>query len=110
MTATLGMEAVPERCGEVMESATATVLAQSFQLNVSPPFGSLVWMPQGAGDGAAFGVVTGIETRSLDPAHRPVARGHDAGSLPAILERHPQLTELFRTHFSIACWGLPQTG
>lgn len=109
MTANAGAAAAPEKCGEVMESATAAVLAQSYELNVAPPFGSLVWMPRGE-EGAVFGVVTGVETRSLDPGRRPVARGHDAASLPAILERHPQLTELFRTHFSIRVVGFAAGG
>ena len=96
-----------QKLGEVVEASTVQVVAQSYELNVAPPFGSLVWLPQGppGASGALYGVVTLIETTALDASRRPMARGQDAESRQAVFEQHPQLTELFRTHFPIKILG-----
>ncbi|MSQ28549.1 MAG: hypothetical protein EXR51_10525 [Dehalococcoidia bacterium] len=107
---TLSNGTVPDesqKLGEIIEASTVQVVAQSYELNVAPPFGSLVRMPHGPPrtSGAVYGVVTCIETTALDASRRPMARGQDADSRQAVFEQHPQLTELFRTHFTIHVLG-----
>lgn len=96
--------------GEVVESATDRLLAQSYTVNQAPALGSLVRVPAGFAPGACvYGVVDGIETASVDTSRKPVARGQHATSVEQIYAEHPQLTQLFRTLFNIRVVG-HQTG
>ncbi len=99
-----------QKLGEIIEASTVQVVAQSYELDVAPPFGSLVWLPQGVSGDEVYGVVTLIETAALDASRRPMARGQDAESRQAVFQQHPQLAELFRTHFTVKLLGYAAAG
>ena len=98
------------KVGEVIESSSAECIAQSYQLNEAPPLGSLVRVSREDGVITIFGVVAAIETRPLDPARKPIARGRNASTLQEIYDEHPQMRELFRTHFTFRILGHEANG
>ncbi len=99
------------KIGEVIQTATAGYTAESHTLHAAPPFGSLVKAAQGPEEAVTiYGVVTGIATEALDPTRRSVARGREASSMAEIYQQHPQLQELFRTHFDVKVLGFSQDG
>ncbi|MSQ10949.1 MAG: hypothetical protein EXR52_08125 [Dehalococcoidia bacterium] len=101
--------AVAQHVGEVVESATESLLAQAYAIDDAPRLGSLVRIPFGrASDGSAgctYGVVTRAHTAPVDPGRAPVARGQSATSLDDIYREHPQLERLFRTLFAVRVVG-----
>ncbi len=96
--------------GEIIESATAECVAQSYELDMAPPLGSLVSVPRADRAFTIYGVVSSIETRPLDPSRKPIARGKDVATLQEIYDQHPQLRELFRTEFTFKVLGYDQAG
>ena len=94
------------RFGEVVEASVQRLVAQCHQLYESPALGTLVRAGDAdGGQGAVYGVVSGVETSSLDPSRRAVARGADAASEEEVYRQHPQLEQLLRTDVTIAVLG-----
>jgi hypothetical protein len=94
------------RFGEVVEASVERLVAQCHQLYKSPALGTLV--RAGSSDGgqsAVYGVVSGVETASLDPSRRAVARGAGAASEEEIYREHPQLEQLLRTDVTVTVLG-----
>ncbi|MBT3341952.1 MAG: hypothetical protein HN712_05680 [Gemmatimonadetes bacterium] len=86
--------------GEVIESSTAQLVAESVQLNGAPGFGQFVRIdsvPQ-----PILGVVHNTRTQSLEANRRPSAYGKSEEELR--LEQ-PQIFELLRTHFDVFVLG-----
>lgn len=88
---------MPGHIGEIVEASTGTFKAQSYRVNGAPPFGSLVKTNDGSRD--IYGVVCYVETTSLDPGRRPIARGQEALEPAQVYRENPQLEKLFRTDF-----------
>lgn len=86
--------------GEVIESSTAQLVAESVRLHGAPAFGQFVRietepMP-------ILGVVHNAQTQSLEANRRPSAYGKSEEELR--LEQ-PQIFELLRTHFDVFVLG-----
>ncbi len=92
-----------ERVGEVIEASTTAFLAQCYELNQTPPLGSLVK----TGDTAAglYGIVYQAATTSLEPGRKPIARGKDETDEEAIYRANPQLAKLLRSEFGALVVG-----
>ncbi len=85
--------------GEVIESSTSRFLAESRELNGSPPFGSFVKTEP---DPAIFGLVHNVSTHSMEPNRRPTAYGKTEHELRM---EQPQIFELLKTEFEAAVVG-----
>jgi len=76
---------MPERVGEVVESASHRFSAQCYRLYQSPPLGSFVRteapIPSDGSSGTEdepsdiYAVVCGVSTQSIDPGRPVIARG-----------------------------------
>lgn len=84
------------RLGEVVEATTTEFVVQCYELYTAPALGSLVMCGD---DGAIYGIVHEIGTRSIDTGRRPIARGRDEDDEDAIYEANPQLSRLLSTEF-----------
>lgn len=82
-----------DHVGEVIESSTGDFLAESRELNGSPPFGSFVKV---VGRSTVIGLVFSVSTHSIEPNRRPTAYGKTEEELR--LEQ-PQIFELLKTEF-----------
>ncbi len=102
------MTTTQKQVGEVVESSTDELLVQSYEVNVAPPLGTLVRAAQGESM-VIYGVVSSIDTTPIDSSRKPIARGQAAASIKQIYDEHPQLTELFSTHFSVRVLGHAQS-
>jgi hypothetical protein len=91
------------RVGEIVESNTTGFVAQSYELDAAPPFGSLVSVANGSLK--IFGLVYDVTTTSIDPGRRAIARGKDEDDQEAVYRNNPQLPLLFRTDFSCLVVG-----
>jgi len=94
---------LPNRIGEVIEASTGEFLAQCYELEEAPPFGSLVKTRDGATE--VYAVVYNAETASIDPERKPLARGKDEAEEADIFRHNPQLAKLLRTNFSALVLG-----
>lgn len=90
--------------GEVIAVSTAGFVAQSYRLNQSPPFGSLVVTRGPAGD-QHFGLCHASETGGIEPGRHPVAWGNAEDDDLDIYARQPQLAHVLRTTFSCVLVG-----
>jgi len=90
--------------GEVIAVSTAHFEAQSYELNQSPSFGSLVLThgPDGSGH---FGLCSGAETAGIEPGRMPIAWGAADDDDEDIYDRQPQLRHVLRTTFSCVLVG-----
>lgn len=93
---------------EVVEASTNEFVAQSYEVNEAPPFGSLVRTSDGTAD--LYGVVYQVTTGGVDPGRRAVALGRDEDDPDAIYRAHPQLQQLFRTDFRALVVGFGMEG
>ncbi len=94
-------DATPLRhVGEVIESSTAQLVAESVRLNGAPAFGQFVRVE--TEPGSVLGVVHNTRTQSLEANRRPSAYGKSEEELR--LEQ-PQIFELLRTHFDVSVLG-----
>ena len=110
----LPQDAVSERVGEVVESASHRFQAQCYQLYQAPPLGSLVSVG-GQGQDVdssprVYGVLTGIDTQGLEPGRPVVARGAEASREEDIYRENPQLEHLLCTRFEAAVVGYESNG
>jgi hypothetical protein len=92
-----------QRVGEVIEASTTGFIAQCYELYQTPPLGSLVR----TGDSSAelYGIVCNVETTSLEPGRRPIARGRDEKSEEAVYRSSPQLAKLLMSQFEALVVG-----
>ena len=82
------------KIAEVIETSSTGFTAQCYDLNAAPPLGSLV---KTSIDGSViFAVIAHVQTSSLEPGRKPVARGRDEQTEDAIFEANPQLEKLMR--------------
>jgi hypothetical protein len=93
----------PQRLGEVIEAATASFTAQSYELYEQPSLGSLVKVRDG--DFELYAIVCQATTQGLEPGRRPIARGKDEAQEEAIFEANPQLSKLLKSEFSALVAG-----
>lgn len=93
---------------EVIEASTGEFVAQSYEVNQAPPFGSLVRTSDGEAD--LYGVVYQVTTSGVDPGRRAVALGQGEDDPDAIYRTHPQLRQLFRTDFHARVVGFGAEG
>lgn len=95
------------RVGEVVEATTTEFVAQCYELYTAPALGSLVRCGE---DGAIYGIVHEIATRSIDSGRRPIARGRDEDDADAIYQANPQLSRLLSTEFRALSVGHVEGG
>lgn len=90
---------------EVIESSLITWLAQSWQWDVVPTFGSLVTVEHKKY--TLFGVVHQIQTGSMDPVRYPFPYQKTEEEL---LKEQPQIFEFLKTTFSCLVIGYKEKG
>jgi hypothetical protein len=91
------------RVAEVIEASSAEFMAQCYKLDQAPPLGSLVKTKDKHLE--IYGVVYNVETHSLDPGRRVVARGENMKSEDEIFRVNPQLARLLSTDFKVLVVG-----
>lgn len=96
------------RIGEIVETMSTGLVAESFQLNRPPALGSLVVIE--SEDARLYAVVTYGRTAGLDPSRHAVRQGSAAVSDAAIYREHPELEHTLRTEFGAALVGLAADG
>jgi hypothetical protein len=84
--------------GEVVESSTTELLAQSTRLDDAPPFGAFVEVTTDD-PLTVYGVVAHIQTAGIDPGSRAIMRGHDDVRDERIYQENPDLPLVLRTTF-----------
>ena len=92
-----------QRVGEVIEASTTDFVAQCYELDQSPPLGSLVKTRDLAVE--LYGLVYNATTTSFEPGRRPIARGKDETSEEEIYRASPQLLKLLKSEFSALVVG-----
>jgi hypothetical protein len=95
-----------DRIGEVVEARTTGFVGECYELHCAPAFGSFVVARDGAYE--VYGVVSGIQTTSLDPGRRALARGRDEVSPEDVYRHNPELPELLRTQFEVVTLGFAE--
>jgi hypothetical protein len=92
------------RIGEIVETNSMGLVAESFELHRPPALGSLVKIEQENGP-CVYAVVSYGQTTGLEPGRRAIRRGtaevHDA----AIYDEHPELRRTLRTVFNAVFVG-----
>ncbi len=94
---------IENRIGEVIKAGSAEYTAQCYKLDEAPPLGCLVKTQGKPGD--IYGVVYDVETQSLDPGRRVVARGEKLESKDEVFAANPQLSRLLATDFKVLVVG-----
>ena len=84
--------------GEIIETSTLELAAESQELHRPPALGELV-VVQVEGEDYCYGVVTHGTTSSPDAGRRVVRRATEDVRDEAIYAQHPQLTRLLQTVF-----------
>ena len=92
-----------QRVAEVVEASSAEFTAQCYKLDQAPPLGSLVKTKDKHLE--IYGIVYNVETHSLDPGRRVVARGENMKSEDEIFRVNPQLARLLSTDFKVMVVG-----
>jgi hypothetical protein len=95
-----------KKIAEVVETSSAEFTAQCYKLDQAPPLGSLVKTKNEPFE--IYGVVYNVETHSLDPGRRVVARGENMKTEGEIFRANPQLARLLRTDFKVLVVGYGQ--
>jgi hypothetical protein len=90
--------------GEVIAVSTTGFVAQSYQLNQSPAFGSLV-VTHGPDGVQHYGICHATETGGIEPGRHPIAWGSAEDGETDIYLRQPQLAHVLRTTFSCVLVG-----
>ena len=94
------------KIAEIIESSSFEYLAQCYELNQTPPLGSMVKTKSESGE--IYGVVYYAETHGLELGRRAMARGKDLETSEEIFKSNPQLTKLFITDFRVLVVGYYQ--
>ena len=89
--------------GEIIEVSSRSAIAQSYELYDCPPIGSVVKCGDDAED--IYGVITNIETRSIDPGRRPNPKGPGFAEVNELYKSNPEITHLMKTEFNIVFIG-----
>lgn len=97
------MDTSNTRIGEVVEAATTSFIAQSYELWELPALGSLVKTESSTLD--LYGVVCRATTQGLEPGRRAIARGKDAPNEEAVFQTNPQLARLLKSEFAALVIG-----
>jgi hypothetical protein len=97
------MADISYRIGEVVEANTTGFHSECYELHRAPAFGSFVVARDAAGD--TYGIVSNIQTASLDPGRRALARGRDELDPEDVYRNNPELPELLRTQFETVVIG-----
>lgn len=92
-----------QRVAEVIEASSAEFVAQCYKLDDAPPLGSLVKTKDKLWE--IYGIVYNVETHSLEPGRRVVARGEDVETEEEIFRANPQLAKLLSTDFNALVVG-----
>lgn len=99
------------RIGEIIETTSATFVAESLQLNVPPALGSLVTVHSSdEPDTLIFAVVTHGQTVGLDPSRHALRRSTEEVFDDAVYRHNPELDHVLHTEFSAALVGLAVDG
>ncbi len=97
------------RIGEIIETTSTSIVAESDALNQAPPLGALCEI--NVSDARTlFAVVAFGRTAGLDPSRRAVRRGNGEVSDAAIYDHHPELLRILRTEFDAALVGYAEGG
>ncbi len=91
------------KVAEVIEASSAEFVAQCYKLGQAPFFGTLVKARDGNCE--IHGIVYNVETGSLDPGRRVVARGEEMETEDEIFRTNPQLEKLLTTTFQVLIVG-----
>ncbi|MCJ7514873.1 MAG: hypothetical protein MUO89_02735 [Dehalococcoidia bacterium] len=91
------------KVGEVIAASSAEFTAQCYKLDQAPSLGSLVKIQDKLGE--IYGVVYNVETHSLQPGRRVVARGENLKAETEIFEANPQISRLLTTDFRVLVVG-----
>ena len=89
--------------GEIIEVSSRSAIAQSYELYGCPPIGSVVKCGDDKED--IYGVITNIETRSIDPGRRPNPKGPGFAEVNELYKSNPEITHLMKTEFNIVFLG-----
>ena len=89
--------------GEIIEVSSRSAIAQSYELYDCPPIGSVVKCGDNTED--IYGVITNIETRSIDPGRRPNPKGPGFAEVNELYKSNPEITHLMKTEFNIVFLG-----
>ncbi len=92
------------RIGEIIETSSTSIVAESETLNQSPPLGSLCQVKV-SDTRTLYAVVAFGRTGGLDPSRRAVKRGNGEVSDAAIYDHHPELNRILRTEFDAVLVG-----
>ena len=92
------------RIGEIIETTTTSIVAESDTLNQAPPLGGLCEIKLNDAR-ILFAVVAFGRTGGLDPSRRAVRRGGGEISDAAIYDHHPELLRILRTEFAAVLVG-----
>ncbi len=95
-----------DKIAEVVEASSAEFTAQCYKLQQAPPLGSLVKTREEFLE--IYGIVYNVETQSLEPGRRIVARGEKMETEDEIFRANPQLAKLLRTDFKVLVVGYSQ--
>ena len=99
---------IMNKVAEVIEASSAEFTAQCYKLDQAPILGSLVKTQDNLG--AIYGVVYNVETHSLEPGRRVVARGEEMKAQEEVFKANPQLSRLLSTDFNVMVVGHMQGG
>ena len=88
------------RIGEIVETSTVRLVAESDRLHDLPELGAIVRVSAADG-GAVYGVVSFGETGGVDATRPAVRRGSETVRDDEIYRRHPELNQILRTMFEI---------
>ena len=89
--------------GSVIEASIVRFVAQSTELNETPPLGSLLRIEDHGV--VIYGIVSGAVTESIDPGRRPYIREGTPLDADAYLRENPHLAYLYRTAFTAVVVG-----
>lgn len=99
------------RIGEIIETTSATFVAESLELNGPPALGSLVTVHMSdKPDTLIFGVVTYGQTVGLDPSRHALRRSTEEVFDAAVYRHNPELSHVLHTEFSAALVGFAVGG
>jgi len=91
------------KLAEVIEASSAEFVAHCYSGDGAPPLGSLVKTRSDFCE--IYGVVYNIETHSLDPGRRVIARGEAMETEGDIFKNNPQLAKLLATDLRVLVVG-----
>ncbi|MFN0070061.1 MAG: hypothetical protein ACKVVP_01055 [Chloroflexota bacterium] len=90
--------------GEIVESRSTELVAQSYEQGAAPPFGSLLCSTVAEGL-TLYAVVYQVCTTGIDPGSRPVVRGQPGLRDKAIYDANPDLSQVLRTDIAALLVG-----